>query len=697
MKFEPYDYQKTAINYVKNNKKCGLFLDMGLGKALDDNTILPTPSGLKKVKDIKLGDQLFGKNGKPTNVIGVYKHKNKTAYKVTLSDTRSFICCDEHLIPFLSQNSEKIQSKPLKEIITDRKNGKVYQIPTCEAVEYAEKNHPIKPYDIGILHGVKNGIPEEYIFDSIENRTELLKGIADSSKKKINLTTTEIQQIQRIMWSLGKHCSYKKLFETDFQNIKSDKITITDIEPMSKRDMTCFEVDAEDKLFLINDYIVTHNTAITLHALKDLGQSGQLKNGHILVIAPKNIARNTWPDEMDNWDGFSGVQRISLIEKPNGVALTKKKREELFAQIPTERPSIYFINREQLLNLIAYGKTHFKNQWYFPTVIIDELQSFKSSASKRFKEFKKIIPQVDRLIGLTGTPAPNGLMDLWSEIYLLDQGARLGKTMSEYRNRWFFGGRRTAEGIIYEWIPMPGAEDSIYEAISDITMSMKNDENFPEVTYNEIRHKMTAADTKLYKKFQREKILNLDPDIEITADSAAVLAGKLTQIASGSLYKETGSHEYEEIHSMKLDMLSDVIDQAQGSPVLCFYWFQSDKERIMKAFPYAVHFEGKREQTQAWNNGDYKLMIAQPASAGHGLNLQKGPGHTICWYTLPWSLELYLQGNKRIHRPGQQHPVIIHHLINKGTIDEKILKALTEKEDFQNRLMDAVKAEIDEI
>ena len=822
MEFKPHDYQKYAIEYVKKTPRCGLFLDMGLGKSLDDELVCPTPTGPKKVKDIQLGDQLFGKDGKPTTVIGVYKHKNKKAYKVTLKDGRSFICCDEHLIPFQSYTGAKlIQVKPLKEMLDDYKTyynkehptwaKYKYRIPICDAVEYPEQEHIIHPYVMGVLIGDgclkdtsltvssndpdivykiaelqeinynnihKNKysyswsytndsnatevrkelkrlglrgcgshdkfIPDEYIYDSIENRIQLLTGLIDSDgsiavshkqEKNANHNTSYtyhsinenlIKQVQQISWSLGFVGGYSKRYENDGKTLHNiylriitplrldlckrkkamdtgvrnpltpGQLTIVDIAEVEPRDMTCFTVDSDDHLFLTKDYIVTHNTAVTLHALKELGNEGLLPGGHILVCAPRNIARNSWPAELLKWDGFENLNAISLIEKPNGVKLTKQKREELFDKIPTEVPSIYFINRELLVSLIDYTFKHFNGKWYFPVVVIDELQSFKSYSSKRFKAIKRILPQVERLIGLTGTPAPNNLQDLYPEIFLLDEGQRLGRTITEFRSRWFYPGRVTPQGYPYEWFPKPGAEEDIYNSISDITVSMKNTLKLPDLTFNNIVWSLDDKDRKLYNKFKREKIIELDPDIEIQADNAAVLAAKLTMLAGGAIYNESGSHEYTEVHQLKLDMLERILDQAQGSPILCFYWFKADKERLMKRFPFAVPFNGEKDKLKAWNNGEYQLMIANPASCGHGLNMQEGPGHTIVFFTLPWSLELYSQAIKRVHRQGQTKPVIVHRLITKGTIDERILKVLDEKDTRQQALLDAVKAEFED-
>lgn len=434
-------------------------------------------------------------------------------------------------------------------------------------------------------------------------------------------------------------------------------------------------------------------TVITLKALSELAKQNKLPPGHILIVAPKNIARSTWPAEMEKWDEFKNVRHISLIENEKGTQLTKKKRDELLAEIPNNKPSFYFINRELLTYLIEYSNKHFKGKWFFPTVIIDELQSFKSSSSKRFKALRTIIPKTKIRIGLTGTPAAEGLDGLWAEIYFLDGGKRLGKYISHYRERWFIPGRVTPQGYPYEWFPKPTTRDDIMNAISDIVCSIPIPKDKPNIV--PILYKMSDKEWKKYKKLATDKILNENTDQEITAMNAAVLAGKLMQAASGAIYPDESKPHYENIHNLKIEMLQDIIDHEQGNNILCFYWFKHELDRILKVFPDAHVFTGKSQEVKDWNAGKYKLMLVHPASAGHGLNFQEG-GHIIVWFQLPWSLEMWLQGNARLNRQGQQYPVTIYQCLVKDTIDEKIAKMLSLKENAQQQVLDAVALDTEE-
>ena len=388
-------------------------------------------------------------------------------------------------------------------------------------------------------------------------------------------------------------------------------------------------------------------TVITLKALSELAKQNRLPSGHILIVAPKNIARSTWPAEMEKWDEFKNVRHISLIENEKGTQLTKQKRDAILSQVPNEKPSFYFVNRELLTYVIDYSYAHWNGKWYFPVVIIDELQSFKSSSSKRFKALKQIIPKTKIRIGLTGTPAAEGLDGLWSEIYFLDKGKRLGEYISHYREKWFIPGRLTPQGFPYEWFPKPGARDDIMNTISDIVCSIDIPKNKPNIV--PITYKMSDKELKKYKTLARDKILNENTDQEITAVNAAVLAGKLMQAASGAIYPDEGKPNYKIIHNLKIDMLCDIVDHEQGNNILCFYWFKHELDRILKIFPTAHVFTGKPQEVKDWNAGKYKLMLVHPASAGHGLNFQEG-GHIIVWFQLPWSLEMWLQGNARLNK-----------------------------------------------
>lgn len=444
-------------------------------------------------------------------------------------------------------------------------------------------------------------------------------------------------------------------------------------------------------------------TLITLTALQILGQYNMIQS-HILIIAPKKIAVNTWPSEIEKWDHTRGTNYVQMS------GISKKKRDKIYEDLqtsidegkainrgklkPEERtvpPAIYFINRELIKDLVD----KFQKDWPFQIVIIDELQSFKGYNSSRFKALMKVRPQIERMIGLTGTPAPNSLMDLWAQIALLDQGQRLGKNITAYRSRYFNPGRTTDMGYPYEWILKYDAESQIYAHISDIVMSMKSVDylTLPDVTYNTITVKLTPEQRKVYKQLQKEHVLNLIDGSEITAANAAVLSANLLQLANGAIYKTDDKSQVVELHQHKLDALEQIIDSSQGQPIIVFYWFKHDLLRLQDRFPDAVAFNGKPETVDAWNNKEIPILLLQPSSSAHGLNLQKG-GHIIVWFALPWSLELYLQGNARVARQGQTEPVIIHHIMTANSMDQRVMAALESKDVTQSSLLSAVKAQI---
>lgn len=412
---------------------------------------------------------------------------------------------------------------------------------------------------------------------------------------------------------------------------------------------------------------------------------------HILIIAPKNIARSTWIDEVEKWQ--IPVRMKSLITNNKGKDITKKQRLKLYEQIKTDKPTIYLINRELITDLIAYFEPIFP----FPIVVIDEFQSFKSHSSQRFKALKKVRPQIKKLIGLTGTPTPNTLMDLWAQIYLLDQGKRLGKNITRYRDTFFNPGL-IVNNYPVSWNPKYGAKEEIYKRISDIVISMENSHlRLPSLTMDNIYVHLSNKEMKTYKKMAKEFVLNINGE-DIIAPNAAVLTARLSQMASGAIYTDE-DHHYSIIHRRKLDHLAYML-RNMNSPALIAYYFKSDLEMIetyLKALGMnPIIFNGSREMIRKWNNKQIPIMLLQPLSAGHGLNLQEG-GSTLIWYTLPWSLEAYLQTNARIYRQGQKNPVVIHHLMTKSTIDEYILQKLNKKDTSQKELLDAVKATIDEI
>lgn len=350
---------------------------------------------------------------------------------------------------------------------------------------------------------------------------------------------------------------------------------------------------------------------------------------------------------------------------------------------------IYCINRENIPWLVKY----YGADWPFDGVVLDELSSFKSPSSKRFKAMRKVRPLIKHIVGLTGTPSPNGLIDLWAQIYLLDQGKRLGRTLTEYRNRYFNPGRRNGY-VVYDWVPKDGAEDEIYRRISDICISMKACDylKLPERVDVVCAVKLNDEAQAAYTEMEKEAVLELGPNEIVDAGTAAVVSGKLLQIANGAVYDEDGKTHI--IHESKLDTLEDVIESVNGRPVLVFYAYQHDLERIMQRFPQARKLEGSAE-IDAWNRGEIPILLAHPAGAGHGLNLQAGGNH-IVWFGLTWSLELYQQANARIYRQGVKgERVTITHLVAEGTIDEDVMKVLDGKATRQDALLEAVKARVE--
>lgn len=443
------------------------------------------------------------------------------------------------------------------------------------------------------------------------------------------------------------------------------------------------------------NFIITHpycglflemgmgKTYTTLMALCNLN----LKS-HVLVIAPKNIARSTWIDEIEKWQ--IPFRTKSLIVKPNGKNFTKKERLAIYQQVLNDPPTVYFINRELIPDLVSNLPV-----WPFPNVVIDESQSFKTYNSKRFKALKSIRPFVERMILLTGTPTPNGLMDLWSQIYLLDQGYRLGNFITRFREQYFYP-TLYVQGHPVGWELKSGAETEIYRRISDIVISMKNTKlQLPELTMNDVYVHMDESEMKLYQRMKKDQVLTFDKVGDVTAVNAAVLAAKLSQMASGALYTDE-KRNFKIIHKKKLEQVAYILRNLD-SPAIIAYHFQSDLimlEKYLKDVGIdAYRFDGSPEMIHAWNEGKIPVMLLQPASAGHGLNLQQG-GHTLIWYTMPWSLEEYLQCNARLYRQGQSEHTVIHHILCKGTIDERIHNILQKKDASQSALIEAVKAQI---
>ena len=398
----------------------------------------------------------------------------------------------------------------------------------------------------------------------------------------------------------------------------------------------------------------------------------------VLVVAPLRVAEDTWTKESAKWDHLRGLRVVRVL----GSQAQRIRALETDADI-------YCINRENIPWLVKYYGT----DWPFDGVVLDELSSFKSPSSKRFKAMRKVRPLIRHIVGLTGTPSPNGLIDLWAQIYLLDQGKRLGRTLTEYRNRYFNPGRRNGY-VVYDWVPKDGAEDEIYRRISDICISMKACDylKLPERVDVVRTVKLDDEAQTAYTEMEKEAVLELGPNEIVDAGTAAVVSGKLLQIANGAVYDENGKTHI--IHESKLDTLEDVIEAVNGRPVLVFYAYQHDLERIMQRFPQARKLEGSAE-IDAWNRGEIPILLAHPAGAGHGLNLQAGGNH-IVWFGLTWSLELYQQANARIYRQGVKgERVTITHLVAEGTIDEDVMRVLDGKATRQEALLEAVKARVE--
>ena len=415
-------------------------------------------------------------------------------------------------------------------------------------------------------------------------------------------------------------------------------------------------------------------SVITLSAIFDLCLDSFLVC-KVLVIAPLRVARDTWPSEIKKWEHLKGLSYSVAIG-------TEKERIDALMT----RSTMYIINRENVDWLVNKSGIPFD----FDMVVIDELSSFKSYGAKRFKSLLKVRPSVNRIVGLTGTPSSNGLMDLWAEFRILDLGQRLGRYITHYRNTYFTPDKRNAQ-VIFSYKALPGAEDKIYKQISDITISMKSIDylKMPECIVNEVSVSLNEKEWNIYSKFKDEMVTKLG-DEEIDAVNAAVLSGKLLQMANGAVYdSENKTHI---IHDKKLDALEDLIEGANGKPVLVAYWFKHDLERIKNRF--SVRQIKASKDIEDWNDGNIPIAVIHPASAGHGLNLQSG-GSTLIWFGLTWSLELYQQTNARLYRQGQKNTVIVHHIITKNTIDEDVLLALTKKEKTQDALIDAVKANLE--
>ena len=415
---------------------------------------------------------------------------------------------------------------------------------------------------------------------------------------------------------------------------------------------------------------------ITMTAIREL--LDDFAAFRVLVIAPKRVAEDTWTREAAKWDHLHDL-RISPV-----LGSVKDRTAALDAEA-----DIYVIGRDNVIWLVELLQER-KKGWPFDMVVIDELSSFKNPQAKRFRALRKAMPCVHRVVGLTGTPSPNGLMDLWAEIYLLDRGERLGRTIGWYRDEFFRPGMRNGY-VVYKWEPRKGAREQIEKRIGDICVSMSAEDylQLPERIDNVIPVRLTESEKLLYQTMEEDQILQLGEDETVAALNAAAVMSKLLQMANGAVYTESGG--VVRIHQQKVDALEEIVDTT-GEPVLVFYSFRHDLDAIRARIPDARELDGP-EDIAAWNRGEIRVLLAHPASVGYGLNLQEG-GHVIVWYGLTWSLELYQQANARLHRQGQERPVIVHHLIAEGTVDEQVMHALQAKDTSQAALLAALKERI---
>lgn len=420
-------------------------------------------------------------------------------------------------------------------------------------------------------------------------------------------------------------------------------------------------------------------TSITLMAIKRLKYEYFCVR-KVLIIAPKKVAESTWSKEAAKWKQLKDL-RFSFVL---GTAAQRIKALQATADI-------YMINRENTQWLVEY----FGHNWPFDMVVIDESSSFKNHQAKRFKALKLVRSKITRIVELTGTPNPRSLLDLWAQLFLLDSGKRLGRTITSYRDAYFTPDKRSRT-TIFSYAPKPGADEEIYSRISDICISMKAEDylELPELIYEDIPVMLDPAAQKAYTRLERDTLLQVDDESIITAGTAAVLRQKLLQLCNGAVYDEDGN--VVEVHDCKMEALLETVEQLNGQHAIICYNFKHDRERLQKALR-ATHlrvevYEGK-QQEEDWNAGNIDLLLVQPASCGYGLNLQEG-GHHIIWFGLNDSLELYQQTNKRLHRQGQPYPVIVHHLLVQGGTDEDVIKALGGKADAQDCLLEALKVRI---
>lgn len=424
-------------------------------------------------------------------------------------------------------------------------------------------------------------------------------------------------------------------------------------------------------------------TVTTLTAVKILKRD-MFAVRKVLVIAPKKVAEGTWNREKDKWDHTRALRTVL-------VSGTANRRVRALCT-PAD---IYIIGRDNVTWLVDY----YRNGWPFDMVVIDESSSFKNHKAKRWKSIRSVLPKISRIVELTGTPSPNGIGDLWAQIYLLDGGERLYNSYNKFRNVYFSEGARN-NGIVYNYRPKPGSYESVLDRIRDICISMKSEDylELPDIIYDDVNVVLDDRSRRAYEEMERQFVLSIpEDDAEIDAMSAAALSNKLLQIASGAVYDE--DHIYHEVHSCKLEALEELLESLEGKPVLLFYNFQHDRDRIiaMKSMKKKrVRVLSSPQDEDDWNNGMIDILLAHPASAAYGLNLQQGGNHII-WFGLTWNYELYAQANKRLHRLGQTDKVFVHHLLCEDTRDDDVKKAITEKDTTQRVVMDSLKARIRKI
>lgn len=422
-------------------------------------------------------------------------------------------------------------------------------------------------------------------------------------------------------------------------------------------------------------------TVTTLTAIKEL-KYDRFQVRKVLVIAPKKVAEGTWTREAAKWD-HTRMLRVSPV-------LGSQPKRIKALNTPAD---IYITNRENVVWLVDY----YRNAWPFDMVVVDESSGFKSHSAKRFKALASVGGHIDRMVELTGTPSPNGLDDLWAQVFLLDGGERLGKRYTQFRERYFQPDKRGADGMVYSYEAKPGSEEGILERISDICISMKAGDylQLPDVTYHEIPVELDAKAAKAYHDMEREMVLQLPEDGEdISVTSAAALGNKLLQLANGAIYDE--DRQVHEVHGCKVEAFMELVESLQGKPALVFYNYQHDRTRLLEALKKTglrVRELKTPQDEDDWNARRIDILLTHPASSAYGLNLQQGGNHVI-WFGLTWNYELYTQANKRLHRQGQQEKVIIHHLVCTGTRDEDVMQALQRKDDVQNWVMESLKARI---